>query len=288
MNSRRMRSTALIAALAVVAAGVAGLGYRWLTTSRPVTEASAVQTYRAEHPVASSATPAPTAAPRSTPARVSSGVTASAGQVVATASPSATSWLHVPASGVYTYDTTGYERATFSRNYPSQTQRIVDTTGGRYDNHHIFSQEHEEWFSLHPTASGGVMLKRRIRVTFGPVTIDKTVVFNPGLKGVPFPYVLGQSWSGSWGGDPSGTYTGKTTNHTTVDIGGRNVEVWVEDVTAHVTGSISGTIFVRLWWAPSLGIDAREDGIYDMQARGVPGTYHTQYTVTLHSVTPHQ
>jgi hypothetical protein len=45
-------------------------------------------------------------------------------------------------------------------------------------------------------------------------------------------------------------------------------------------------VFTRLWWAPSLGLDAREDGIYDMRESGVPGTYHTQYTVTLRSATP--
>ncbi len=290
MKSPRMRVTALGAALAIVATGVAGLGYRWLTSSRPVTEAAAVRAYRAQQPTATAtATPRGTAPP---PAAASAAATKSRSPV-AQASPAhaasdGTSWWHVPPSGVYTYDTTGYERATASRNYPSETQRIVDTSGGRYENHHIFSQEHEEWFTLQATPSGGVMLKRRLRVTFGPVTIDRTVVFDPALKGVPVPYAIGQTWSGKWSGDPSGDYSGKTTKHTAVKVGGKDVEVWVEELTIHVTGSISGTVFTRLWWAPSLGLDAREDGVYDVRARGVPGTYHTEYTVTLRSATPHE
>jgi hypothetical protein len=287
MNTRTTRIAALATALAIVATAGVGLGYRWLTASQPVTQASAVQSYRAEQSGVPAATPQPTSAPRATPARGSSGrpsVKSPASAAPAASNP--LSWFHAPAAGVYTYDTTGYERATFSRNYPSETQRIIDTSDGRYDNHHVFSQEHEEWFSLHATPSGGEMLKRRIRVTFGPVTIDRTVVFDPGLKGVPYPYRVGDTWSGSWSGDPSGTYTGKTVGQRTVKVGGSDVAVWVEEVTAHITGSISGTVFTRLWWAPSLGLDAREDGIYDMRESGVPGTYHTQYTVTLRSATP--
>jgi hypothetical protein len=197
-------------------------------------------------------------------------------------------WWHIPPSGVYTYDTTGYEQATVSRSYPPQSQRIVDTTNGRFDNHHIFSQEHEEWFSLRATSAGGVMLRRRIRVTFGPVTVDDTVVFDPPLLGVPIPYRLGQTWRGSWKGDTYGTYTGKTVDHRTIHVAGRSIEVWKEQLEVVAHGRLTGTVDTTLWWAPKLGLDVREDGTYDVRERGVPGTYHTQYTITLASTRPQQ
>src|SRR5439155_14814665 len=130
-------------------------------------------------------------------------------------------------------------------------------------------------------ARAGEMLTRRMRVTFGPVTVDQTVSFKPGLLGVPVPYQPGHTWSGSWKGDTSGTYTGKTIDHRTMRIGDENVEVWVEELKLEMSGKVSGTVDTKLWYAPKLGIDAREDGIYDIRSQGTPGTYHTEYTITL-------
>jgi hypothetical protein len=286
--TRRTKLTMIGLSLAVALVASSLLGYRWFTSSRPVSAASAVQAYRSAHEEATlpSATAAPTPAPRlarSGSSHVASKPVISSPRAQA-ASP--TAWFKVPPSGVYTFDTTGFERATFSRNYPSQTQRIIDTSNGSYENHHIFSQEHEEWFTLHPTAHGGEMLKRRMRVTFGPVTVDETVTFDPGIVGVPYPYALGRTWSGSWKGETSGTYTGRTIDHRTIRIGSDNVEVWVEELKLQMSGKNSGTVDTKLWYAPAYGFDAREDGIYDIRTQGVPGTYHTEYTITLASTHP--
>jgi hypothetical protein len=232
-----------------------------------------------------------TAVATARPAKVAVRTAASRGDTHHAAAPRPTaapkaSWFVWPASGVYTFATTGYEKATFSRNYPSQTQRIIDTSHGSYQNHHIFSEEHEEWFTLRPGAHGGEMTQRRLRVTFGPVTVDQTVTFDPGIVGVPFPYKLGATWSGSWKGDTSGTYTGKTIDHRTIRVGAENVEVWVEELSLQMRGKVTGTAVTKLWYAPKLGMDAREDGMYDMRSQGTPGTYHTEYTITLTSTHP--
>jgi hypothetical protein len=123
-------------------------------------------------------------------------------------------------------------------------------------------------------------------VTFGPVTVDQTVPFNPGVVGVPNPYKLGETWSGSWSGDTSGHYTGKTIDHRTIKVGSDDVEVWVEELKLEMSGKVSGTVDTKLWYAPKLGLDAREDGLYDIRSQGTPGTYHTEYTITLASIHP--
>src|SRR5207244_9835438 len=101
-------------------------------------------------PVAAASTPSPSHAALPT-TKPQEGRPVAAPRTAPTPAPARrtdASWWNPPASGVYTYNTTGYEKATFSRNYPPQTQRIIDTSNGRYGNHHIFSQEHEEWFTL--------------------------------------------------------------------------------------------------------------------------------------------
>lgn len=285
---RRPR-TIVALSLAVVLIAGAALGYRWLTSSRGVTANSAVATYRSQHIALAQPTPTPAAVTH----QASASKPAGASKVRAVArgaapTPNPTAWWHPPASGVYTFKTTGYEKATFSRNYPAQSQRIIDTHSGAFENHHIFSKEHEEWFSLHPSARGGELVKRRMRITFGPVTVDETVVFDPALLGIAVPYQLDRTWSGSWKGDTSGSYTAKMIDHKTIRVGTEDVEVWVSELKLQLQGKVSGTVETKLWFAPKLGTTAREDGVYDIRSQGVPGTYHTEYTITLTSTHPQQ
>jgi hypothetical protein len=278
--------------LIVVASAVAlvlvasGLGYRWLTSSRPVSAQAAVTQYRSGQPALAAATSAPRSASAPTHATPTAMPTKSTSVVPSKADPLA--WWHAPRPGVYTYRTVGYEEATFSRDYPPESQRIIDTSDGAYKNHHIFSQEHEEWYALRPTARGAEMLYRRLHITFGPLTVDDTVTLKPPLLAVAVPYQLGRTWKGSWSGITSGTYTAKTIAHRTIRIGDEDVDVWVNQLKLTTHGEYEGTVDVKLWYAPRLGTTAREDGVYEIRPSDMPVTYHSKYTITLESTDPHR
>src|SRR5690349_20412730 len=78
--TRRARLSVVGLGTAVVLVAVAALGYRWMTTSHPVTAAAAVRAYRAQHHDTTLTTPAPTAHPATArhPATVASARNASA------------------------------------------------------------------------------------------------------------------------------------------------------------------------------------------------------------------
>ena len=276
----------------VLVSGSGALGYRWMTNTRPVSADDAIQRYREQPAEAGEGPPTesesgdvqnPAAADQ---AAIATAAPAAGGAPAPppTAAP-ASGQIPPPAPGVYTWRTEGWEEAGFRRSYPPETQRIVSAKGpGSVSNHHIFSEEHEEWFTLSSSDRGGVLSERRMRVVFGPVTVDRTVVFDPPMLGVPRELTVGQNWQGTWTGPTHGSYTGQTLERRTIRIGDEDVEVLVNELRISMQGESEGEIVTKLWYSPKYGVMAREDGNYTM--KGGPGTYRSEYTITLTSMRP--
>lgn len=288
----------LIAAVLLLLAGIGGVGYRWMTQSTLVSKDEAVARFRESPRQDERATssvgrtgqkadqPNADAPAAGNDAEVSAGSATRRANAGATSPPPPIGLdRRAPEPGVYTYRTEGFEQAGVRRQYPPESQRIVThQMGGRWRNHHIFSDEHEEWFEQGLTDAGGVMFYRRVRVSFGPLTVDRTITFDPPALGVPFPFELGRTWQGSWSGPTSGTYTGKTFDHTTLRIDGENVEVWGNELHMRMTGENEGEVHIKLWIAPRYSLSVKEEA--DMTMQGGPGTYHSEYTLTILSLTP--
>lgn len=288
----------LIAAVLLLLAGIGGVGYRWMTQSTLVSKDEAVARFRESPRQDERATssvgrtgqkadqPNADAPATGNDAEVSAGSATRRANAGATSPPPPIGLdRKAPEPGVYTYRTEGFEQAGVRRQYPPESQRIVThQKGGRWLNHHIFSDEHEEWFEQGLTDAGGVMFYRRVRVSFGPLTVDRTITFDPPALGVPLPFQLGRTWQGSWSGPTSGTYTGKTFDHTTLRIDGENVEVWGNELHMRMTGENEGEVHIKLWIAPRYSLSVKEEA--DMTMQGGPGTYHSEYTLTILSLTP--
>ncbi|HVL81902.1 MAG TPA: hypothetical protein VM840_09955 [Actinomycetota bacterium] len=290
------RALSALLSVLVLVTGSGALGHRWMTEPDPVSVDQALEEYR------SSATPAPgqqdapatglqptdgppddATAPGTDAARP--GRAPSGGGPAAPTPAPAPGSVPPPPPGVYTWQTDGWEEAGFRRTYPTETTRIVTPRDARsVTNNHKFSQDHEEWFVLQSTDRGGVMSERRMKITFGPVTVDRTVVFDPPLLGVPIPHQVGARWQGTWTGATSGSYTGETLEKRTVRIGNEDVEVYVNELRMTMRGESEGEVITRLWYSPAHRLMVREEGNYTM--RGGPGTYRTEYTITLRSTRP--
>lgn len=269
-------------------------GYRWVSDSTPVTAASALERYRA----AASSSPSAKASPRASASRV----TKSANPKPSTSASRATKSrrrspspvvsakdgyvLKAPESGVYSWDTEGWEKVDDlpTREYPSESQRIVESSGRSWTNHHIFSTEHEEWFPLSISDTGVRCSYFRMKLKIGPVTEDQSIEFTTPVRFSVFPQKVGQTWEGSWEGDTSGTYTGTTFEHSTQRIGSEDVETWAVRIQMQMEGEVSGTVDVRLWIAPKYRFTTKE--IYKLDQRSGGHRYRTDAVITLQSVSP--
>ncbi|HET7483019.1 MAG TPA: hypothetical protein VFK89_09175 [Actinomycetota bacterium] len=190
-----------------------------------------------------------------------------------------------PEAGVYTWQVDGYEDAPgVHRDLPKESHRIITYEGNGWVEHHIYSEQKEQWFHLSSSQQGVAVSEVRNRVVMGPVTVDKTVTYNPVAYATVFPLKVGQTWHGSWSGKTSGDYTGKTIDHGTMTIGGEDVEVWVTEVVMHMHGDVEGSVVTRSWVAPSLALVVKQ--YQDSKVDAGPGTYRSEWTGQVTSLHP--
>lgn len=191
-----------------------------------------------------------------------------------------------PEEGVYTWAVDGYEKAPgTNRTLPEESHRVVTWRGhNRWTEHHVFSEQKETWLDLQFADKGVSVTSNRNRVVMGPVTVDKTIVFNPPMFVGLTPFKLGQSWEGSWRGKTSGEYQARTFDHTTLVIEGQKVEVWATEVRMTMRGEVSGTATVRSWVSPEYSLVVKQ--YQDTRVTTGPGEYRSEWTGQVKSLQP--
>lgn len=192
-----------------------------------------------------------------------------------------------PEEGVYTWNIDGYEEASggMRRELPKRSHRMIThARANGWVEHHVFSEQREQWFELDRSDAGFSTSAVRNRVEFGPVEVDRTVVFTPPVRGARAPFRVNETWSGSWRGRTSGEYTARIFEHTTLLIGGERVEVWGSQVEMHMRGEVEGDVLTRSWIAPDLGLVVKQ--YQRMSAESGPGSYRSEWTGQLSSLDP--
>ena len=192
-----------------------------------------------------------------------------------------------PAEGVYTWSVEGFEQAPgVRRDLPKEAHRVVthESDAGRWIEHMVFSEQKEMWFDLTSGDSGVVTNSSRNKVTIGPVTQDKTVVFNPPIMVSNWPFKVGETWSGEWDGKVYGTYEAKTFEHGFIEIEGERVEVYASEVFMEMKGDIEGTVLTRSWVAPKYSMVVKQ--YMETDVKSGPGDYYSEWMGTVQSLTP--
>lgn len=304
-NWKRTVSVGLVTTLVM---GFAG--YRWMTTTTPVSQDKAVELFRsetadsAEEPVSGAnasgsrqidskraskpgrknARPAAASAPRQ------SKPVAAAGTRASSSSPSEGEGVvyvrdEPPEEGVYSWHTEGYEEAGGARrSMPEESQRIVTLHDRGWKQHHYFSEQREIWTTFLSTDRGAAISYQRNKVVFGPITNDSFIDFAPPMLVGPRGLEVGQTWKGSWEGETYGNYEGRTFERVVLDIGGEQVEAFGIRVDIHLRGEQRGDVVAEVWVAPEYAMTVKEHFIQDVSA-GV-GNYHAEWTITLKSLEP--
>lgn len=299
-----------VAAFVVVALIAAGgrWALAWLTTSRPVSTNQAVEAFRAAPGLPAVEDADTTAAdpgrdrrgahPRRAQGRAGARTqpsAASAGSAAAStatrqtsAAPRGGSFIP-PKSGVYTYDTEGYERAPggLRRDLPKESHSILTRTGRHtWTEHQIYSEQREQWLELGLSPDGVAASSVRNRVEFGPIEEDNTIHFDPAAFFLSFPQEVGQTWGGEWTGKTSGDYQARTFDHGWMKIGGERVEFYAVEVHMNFHGEVEGESTVRLWSVAEYRMVVKQWQVTEVDAG--PGNYYSEWTRVLRSLEPQQ
>jgi hypothetical protein len=300
--------TALAIAVAVVLVAGAG-GYRWITTVTPVDHEEAVRLFRQERDDRSALLDSPR--PQASPGRdakrkrarrrgnerrpaVPTGSRTAPPAPRAAAAPAAQERRSrsssgvppLPAEGVYSWDTRGYEQVGGARrSFPRESQRIVRRDGrSGWRQHHYFSREREIWTHFEVSRRGARISYQRNKVTFGPITSDSEIHFSPPMLVGPARPRVGQTWEGRWSGDTYGSYRGRTFERRHLNIGGTRVEVFGVHVHMRMDGEIRGEVDARVWIAPDHGMTVRERFVQNV--RSGAGSYYAEWSMTVQSLRP--
>lgn len=194
----------------------------------------------------------------------------------------------LPDEGVYTWQIEGYERAGgIRRELPERSHRAITIQGERgWMQHDFFSEEREAWTWAKASRDGVHVTRTRHRGDFGPITIDRTIVFNPPMVVSPGARNLdvGQTWRGSWSGRTSGDYHARTLDHTYMTIGGERVEVWCVEIVLRLRGEVEGDATYRSWIAPEDALVVKQYEKTDVTSG--PASYSAEWSGRLLSLQP--
>lgn len=200
--------------------------------------------------------------------------------------PAARSERAPPEDGVYAWSIDGYEQAPgIRRDLPSRSHRVITHDGeNAWTEHHIFSEQREQWMNVAVSPEGVMARSVRNRVEMGPVVVDNTIIFNPVMFVARYPSKVGQTWRGSWSGKTSGTYTAQTFEKTTVVIEGEEIEVYASEVIMDMRGEVEGRAITRSWYSLEHGMVVKQ--YQKMDVKSGPGNYRSEWSGQVLSLEP--
>jgi hypothetical protein len=228
MGRHRARTLLVVGVLVVgVLVGVGVWLWRRAGSSTPVTEASAVKSFRE---------------------RAGAGGPAGAG---------------IPRPGVYSYRAAGSERGgagpfSIGRRIPATARYIVSRSPGGYEAELALSDEHIEAARYRVTPSGQRETWRRTKVTFLAVGSDDRRTLRPAPLRLPTPLRPGRVWRARYrAGTLPVSIVGRVLRPARVELDGRSVPTVVVAIHTDTGGVHPGTRDERLWWSQALGLPVR-------------------------------
>lgn len=310
------KAIAILATTAVVVTALGFFGYRWFTTSTPVSRDRALDMFKEESAAnaadqdsdkdKSSADSANKeqnkksaddgsknsgsggggSSPSTVAAAAGSGSNSSGNKAGRKSRPAADYGRNSPEEGVYSWATDGWEEAAgIRREFPEESQRIITASDGdSWKQHHYFSEEREIWSEFVRTDAGAHVASQRNRAKFGPVTNDSTVTFDPPMLVGPSDLEVGATWNGTWEGKTSGSYSARISGHGEMNIDGKIVEVYEFDYRMELRGELDGTVIAKVRLAPKYALTVYEHYTQDLQSD--KGRYRADWEMTVKSVVP--
>lgn len=270
----------------------------------PVSVGAALERYRAAEQVPGPASaPSATTAPVAGPAASEPEASPSGSPAPSTAPAAATSTPGVstagvgpwPATGVYVYDTTGFEETDAlgggRHDYPAQTTITVSPGGCgislRWD---IFEQRSDSTDLCAAPGGGSTIARIRARHEFFGQRDDTTATCGPGSYFLPAPNVAaGATWTFRCASESDEkTTTATFVGRETVQVDGTSIEVLHIRQQGTAGGSSAGTVDREMWITPDTGLVVRDRGHIQVSTRrgAIAASYSETYDIRLTSLRP--
>ena len=317
-NINWRKAIGVLTVASVVVAALGFFGYRWMTTTTPVTRDRALDMFKAESAAAktgsdeggageqankhrdktnkkneatsggneSSGSGGGGSSPSTVAAAAGSGSQNESSGKRSSQKPGADYDRSSPEEGVYSWATDGWEEAAgIRRQFPEESQRIITASNGTsWKQHHYFSEEREIWSDFVITEQGAHMAKQRNRAKFGPVTNDSTIDFAPPMRVGPSNLEVGYAWNGKWDGKTYGSYAGRIVGEGQMNIDGKVVDIYAIELRIELKGELEGTVLAEVRLAPKYALTVYEHYTQDLQSD--KGRYRAEWEMTIKSMDP--
>lgn len=195
-----------------------------------------------------------------------------------------------PAPGSYVYSQSGFEEfcsASCDRQALPKRQ-VVDTAVPQRSSSSATvvtemkaSRSRMSRTTTRYTRGGAFVTEVYVRFTYAGYTFEQTYRPSPQVEALRFPLTTGSSWSGSWKGKVSGSYSVSVGGRETVRAAGRTVEAIRVETSTRFRGDFKGRANATVWVDPRTKALVKTAG--NLNVASAYGRYATGFATTLSS-----
>ncbi len=129
------------------------------------------------------------------------------------------------------------------------------------------------------TASAAAITEVYVRFAYSGYTFDQTYRPRPPVQSLRFPLRAGDSWSGSWRGKVSGSYSAQVVGREVVTVSGAGVDAMKVQTRTNFRGDFSGRANATVWVDPRTRAVVRTAG--NLRVESTYGSYETGFATSL-------
>ena len=131
------------------------------------------------------------------------------------------------------------------------------------------------------TRAGAFVTEVYVRFAYAGYTFERTYRPRPMVESMRFPLEPGTSWSGSWKGKVSGSYSVSVTGRDTIHVAGRAVDALRVETSTRFRGDFEGRANATLWIDPRTKALVKTAG--NLSVASAYGRYTTGFATALSS-----
>ena len=195
-----------------------------------------------------------------------------------------------PASGTYSFAQSGYEEFCDNagncdkEQLPKRQPTDISYESSSDDSALVLavqkqskSRETRTWTRFSP--AGAHITKVHVEFNYSGFGFNRTYEPQPPVEALRFPMKQGESWSGEWKADTSGSYSVKVGGRTQMDVGGRSVSVYRVETTTEFRGDFEGKSRITVYVDPDTKAIVATQGVLNVASNF--GRYSTVFETKL-------
>ena len=195
-----------------------------------------------------------------------------------------------PAAGSYVYSQSGFEEfcAAGCDRQPLPKRQVIETTVPQRSAARATvvteakaSNSRMARTTTRYTRAGAFVTQVYVRFSYAGYSFERTYRPQPEVESLRFPLTPGASWSGTWEGKVSGSYSMSVVGRETTTVSGRAVKTFKVETSTRFRGDFDGRAHATLWIDPRTKALVKTAG--NLNVESAYGRYATGFATTLSS-----